>query len=151
MTAPLIPILEERTVLPPEQPEDLSALLEVLGSDKVSVCGGNGHEITLPTPVREALYDVVLALSQDRGITLIPRQSMLTTQQAADLLNISRPTLVKLLEEGRIPFEKPGRHRKVKLDALVQYQRQMRAHRRAALNELTRDSADEIKAILQAQ
>ncbi|ORV14150.1 excisionase [Mycobacterium celatum] len=115
------------------------------------MCGGEGHPITLPDPVREALYNVVLALSQGKGITLVPRQSKLTTQEAADLLNISRPTLVKLLEEGRIPFEKPGRHRKVSLDALLQYQRETRARRRAALDELTRDSANEIKEILKAR
>ncbi|BCO56944.1 putative antitoxin VapB50 [Mycobacterium intracellulare] len=149
MTAP--PILEERTVLPPQQPEDFSALLAALGSDQVSVCGGDGHPITLPDAVREALYNVVLAFSQGKGITLVPRQSKLTTQEAADLLNISRPTLVKLLEEGRIPFEKPGRHRKVSLDALLQYQRETRARRRAALDELTRDSANEIEAILKAR
>jgi excisionase family DNA binding protein len=149
MASPLL--LEERTVLPPEQPEDLSALLAALRSDIVSVRGGNGHEITLPESVREALYNVVLALSQGKGITLVPRQSMLTTQEAADLLNISRPTLVKLLEAGRIPYDQPGRHRKVSLDAVLQYQRQMRSRRRAALDELTRDSANEVEAILKAQ
>jgi excisionase family DNA binding protein len=76
---------------------------------------------------------------------------MLTTQEAADLLNISRPTLVKLLEEGRIPYDQPGRHRKVSLDAALQYQQQTRARRRAALDELTRDSVNEVKAILKAQ
>jgi excisionase family DNA binding protein len=149
MTATLT--VEERTVLPPQKPADLSPLLEALGCAQVAVCGGKGHPITLPDPVRDALYNVVLALSQGKGITLIPRQSMLTTQQAADLLNISRPTLVKLLEEGRIAFEKPGRHRKVSLDALLAYQQQTRASRRAALDELTRDSADDLKAILQAR
>jgi excisionase family DNA binding protein len=117
----------------------------------VSVRGGNGHELTLPEPVREALQNVVLALSQGKGISLVPRQSMLTTQEAADLLNISRPTLVKLLEEGLIPYHQPGRHHKVSLDAVLQYQRQMRSCRRAALDELTRNSANEVKAILKAQ
>ncbi|UGT91606.1 helix-turn-helix domain-containing protein [Mycobacterium ostraviense] len=143
--------VEERTVLPPQEPEGLAPLLEALGSPEVSVCGGNGRAITLPDSVRDALYNVVLALSQGKGISLIPRQRKLTTQEAADLLNISRPTLVKLLEGGRIPFEKPGRHRKVSLDALLEYQRQTRANRRATLAELTQDSAAEIEAILKAQ
>jgi excisionase family DNA binding protein len=143
--------VEERTVLPPQQPKNLAPLLEALGSAQVSVCGGNGAPIVLPDSVQDALFNVVLALSQGKGITLVPRQTMLTTQEAADLLNISRPTLVKLLEEGRIPFEKPGRHRKVSLDALLQYQQETRAGRRAALDELTRDSADDIRAILKAR
>jgi excisionase family DNA binding protein len=141
---------EERTVLPPPKLADLAPLLEALGSKQVSVCA-DGQPIALPEPVREALYRVVVAMLQGNAITLVPRQQKLTTQQAADMLNISRPTLVKLLEEGRIPFEKPGRHRKVSLDAVLKYQQETRAGRRAALDELTRDSADEIAAILKAQ
>lgn len=145
MTAPVV---EERTLLPSQEPEGLSPLLAALGSAEVSVCGGDGRPITLPDAVRDALYNVVLALSQGKGISLVPRHQMLTTQEAADLLNISRPTLVKLLEEGRIPFDKPGRHRKVSLDALLKYQHETRANRRAALRELTLDAAGEIERLL---
>ncbi len=143
--------VEERTVLPPEEPRDLTPLVEALACEQVSVCGINGRPLVLPEPVREALFNVVNAMAHGRAITLVPRQQKLTTQEAADLLNISRPTLVKLLEEGRIPFEKPGRHRKVSLDALLEYQEKTRANRHAALDELTRDSAGEITAILKAQ
>ncbi|WP_256250283.1 excisionase family DNA-binding protein [Mycobacterium malmoense] len=139
---------QERTVLPPDQPADLKPLVRALGAEQVSVCGGDGTPIVLPEPVREALYSVVLAMAQGNAITLVPRHQKLTTQEAADLLNISRPTLVKLLEEGRIPFEKPGRHRKVSLDALLQYQQETRSNRRAALDELTRDHEDDIRATL---
>ncbi|KZS80604.1 excisionase family DNA-binding protein [Mycobacterium persicum] len=93
----------------------------------------------------------MLALSQGKGISLIPRQRKLTTQEAADLVDISRPTLVKLLEYGRILFEMAGRHHKVSPDVLLEYQRQTRANRRAALDELTQDAAGEIEAILKAQ
>lgn len=67
-------------------------MLEVLGAPEVSVCGNAGQPMTLPEPVRDALYNVVLALSQGKGISLVPRHLKLTTQEAADLLNISRPT-----------------------------------------------------------
>lgn len=66
----------------------------------------------------------------------------MTTQQAADFLGISRPTLVRLLEAGDIPFDKPGRHRRVKLEDLVDYQASARAGRRAALRELQRANLD---------
>ncbi|CKM44528.1 excisionase [Mycobacterium tuberculosis] len=104
--------------------------------------------MTLPEPVRDALYNVVLALSQGKGISLVPRHLKLTTQEAADLLNISRPTLVRLWEDGRIPFEKPGRHRRVSLDALLEYQQETRSNRRAALGELSRDALGELQAAL---
>lgn len=140
--------VQERTVLPPRDPQDMTSLLEVLGAPEVSVCGNAGQPMTLPEPVRDALYNVVLALSQGKGISLVPRHLKLTTQEAADLLNISRPTLVRLLEDGRIPFEKPGRHRRVSLDALLEYQQETRSNRRAALGELSRDALGELQAAL---
>lgn len=140
--------VQERTVLPPRDPQDMTSLLEVLGAPEVSVCGNAGQPMTLPEPVRDALYNVVLALSQGKGISLVPRHLKLTTQEAADLLNISRPTLVRLLEDGRIPFEKPGRHHRVSLDALLEYQQETRSNRRAALGELSRDALGELQAAL---
>lgn len=142
--------VQERTVLPPNEPQGLNALLEVLGDPEVSVCGRAGIPTTLPEEVREALYNVVLALSQGKGISLVPRHLMLTTQEAADLLNISRPTLVRLLEEGHIPFEKPGRHRRVRLDAVLDYQKRTRSSRREALRELSRDALGELRQALEA-
>jgi excisionase family DNA binding protein len=147
MTAMLT--VEERTLLPPQ--EDLRPLLEALACEQVSLCGNQSGPITLPEPVREALYNVVNAMAHGKGITLVPRGQLLTTQQAAELLNISRPTLVKLLEEGHIPFDKPGRHRKVRLDALLQYQQRTRARRREALDDMMRESADEMTAILKGK
>jgi excisionase family DNA binding protein len=140
--------VQERTVLPPHDPQDMTTLLEALSAPAVSVCGTAGQPMMLPEEVREALYNVVLALSQGKGISLVPRQLKLTTQEAADLLNISRPTLVRLLENGRIPFEKPGRHRRVSLDALLAYQQATRSSRRAALSELSRDALGELQAAL---
>jgi excisionase family DNA binding protein len=141
-------VVEPRTVLPPKEPSNVSALLEALKSDGASICDGGGQRVTLPAEVREAFLNVVLALSQGNGIQLVPHHMALTTQEAADILNMSRPTLVKLLEEGRIPYEKPGRHRRVRLDALLKYQEETRIKRRAALREAAQDSADEIKALL---
>ena len=141
-------VVEPLTVLPPEAPGGLAALLEALKADNAAVCDGAGEQVLIPPQVKEAFYNVALAMSQGRGIQLVPHQMRLTTQEAADILNISRPTLVKLLEEGRIPYEKPGRHRRISLDALLAYQESTRSRRRAALREAAQGSADEVSALL---
>lgn len=70
-----------------------------------------------------------------------PVDQKLTTQEAADFLGISRPTMVKLLEQGKLPYERPagGRHRRVRLQDLLHYQETSRAERRAILDELTHE------------
>nr|WP_281400942.1 helix-turn-helix domain-containing protein [Amycolatopsis umgeniensis] len=87
-------------------------------------------------------------MSQGFAINIAPLNAVLTTQQAADMLNMSRPTLVKLLESGEIPFEKPGRHRRVLLSDLLAYRASSRAERQGILDELTatanRDGSDDI-------
>jgi excisionase family DNA binding protein len=74
--------------------------------------------IELPDERYEVLKDVVAALSQGLAITVAPQHTVLTTGQAADLLGVSRPTLVRLFE-GEIPFDKPGRHRRIRLGDLL--------------------------------
>lgn len=73
------------------------------------------------------------------GVTVAPMNAMLTTQEAADYLGVARPTLVRILERGDIPMEKPGRHRYVRLRDLVDYQERLREERRAALEEMVAD------------
>ncbi|MGH3911710.1 MAG: helix-turn-helix domain-containing protein, partial [Pseudonocardiaceae bacterium] len=80
--------------------------------------------------------EVLEAMSQGLAITVIPQHTMLTTQEAADLLGISRPTLVKLLESDQIPYEQRGRHRRLRLADVLNYQRTARADRRSRLDAL---------------
>lgn len=134
------------TILPPEDLEpllDLSRFLKHVSAPSVLV-GPDGQTVGLPEEVYEVLIKVVDAMSHGRAITVAPVDQMLTTQEAADHLGISRPTLVKLLETGRIPFERPaaGRHRRVRLEDLVEYQKTSAQERSDTLDEMTREAVE---------
>ncbi len=140
---------EQHTVIPSGQTgPELERLAAVLGYngelDKhATLTGPDGTEVPVPPEVYEALRDVVTAMAQGRAISIAPRNTVLTTQEAADMLNISRPTLVRLLEEGEIPFQRHGRHRKVRLTDVVDYQDRSRKERRAVLAEMTRAAGED--------
>ena len=84
---------------------------------------GNGDEdLTVPREAAELLLRVLSSMAAGQPVTLIPEHAELTTQQAADLLNVSRPFLIKLLEDGHIQFRLVGTHRRVEAASLRAYQ-----------------------------
>src|SRR5262245_21832788 len=96
--------LRERTVLPPDERAALVRVARALAAfeapAQARLIGPDRSEIEVPDELYHLLRDVVDALSQGLAITIAPHNTMLTTQEAADLLNVSRPTLVRLLEDG---------------------------------------------------
>ena len=102
----------------------------------------DGKTRTIPDEIFRILDQVTNALAAGKGITVVPQGTTMTTQQAADFLGISRPTLVRLLESGVIPFEQPGRHRRVRLHDLLSYQQTFSADRRRALRALAKANLD---------
>jgi excisionase family DNA binding protein len=127
-------------------PEDLSALLDLgrfleLHAEPALLLGPDGEQVPLPEEVYQVLVSVVEAMREGKVVTVVPRTQRLTTQEAADFLGISRPTLVKLLEDGKIPYDQPGRHRRVLFSDLLAYLDRQRQHRRAALDRMTEDAS----------
>ncbi|CAL8971681.1 hypothetical protein TESS_TESS_00284 [Tessaracoccus sp. O5.2] len=120
---------------------DLSRFLERV-TEPAALLGPDGQTVALPLEAYRVLVDVVHAMRDGKAITVAPIDQLLTTQQAADFLGISRPTLVKLLESGEIPHESPGagRHRRVRLRDVLDYQDRKRSRRRLVLDELTHDA-----------
>ena len=138
-------ILSDQTVLPPNGGmPDLRELATALASDaEFSLVDESGQAFQLTAELRNVVVQAVSALCKDEAVTLEPLPTLLSTQEAANLLGISRPTLVKLLESGEIAFTKPGRHRRVQLRDLLDYQRQLHERRRAELAAMTAEAADD--------
>ena len=107
-----------------------------------ALVGSDGGKLEVPEAVFEALVQVATAMAQGRGVTVIPRSALLTTQEAADLLGISRPTLVRLLTDGEMPYEQRGRHRRIRLADLLEYQEKMRRDRRHSLERMQREGQE---------
>lgn len=108
------------------------------GEDLIEALGEVGAEDTLviPRPTVVMLAQVLSLLESGHGVQIIPKDAELTTQQAADVLNVSRPYLIGLLESRQIPFRKVGRHRRITFEALMEYKRQDDSKRRAAADDL---------------
>lgn len=101
---------------------------------RVQVDGG--ELLRLPKSVSDLLYHVLTEMAQGNAVTLIPVHAELTTQEAADYLNVSRPYLIRLLETGRIPFSMVGTHRRVKFGALEAFRKTSEEARQKAMEEL---------------
>jgi excisionase family DNA binding protein len=101
-----------------------------------------GEEITLPLSAFRLLKEILAEMAKGHAVTLLPVRAELTTQQAADLLNVSRPYLIGLLEEGKIPYRLVGQHRRVRLDDLIPYKRKDDEVRRRLADELTADAQE---------
>lgn len=100
--------------------------------------GANGETVEIPASAFHALQRVVQGMARGQTMTLVPHGKELTTQEAADLLHVSRPHLVKLLDEGTIPHHKVGTHRRVRIEDALNYRERRAATRREKLDELTR-------------
>lgn len=118
----------------------LKAILGEGSTQRPELVGANGERLLLPEAMYDVLRQVVEALDKGMGVTVAPKNARLTTQETADFLGISRPTLVRMLERGEIPMEKPGRHRFVRLADLVDYQQHQRNQRREALERMALES-----------
>jgi excisionase family DNA binding protein len=100
------------------------------------------NPIELPAGAVALLMDILEAMAAGRGVTIIPENAELTTVEAAEALNVSRPFLIKLLDEGAIPHRKVGRHRRIRMEDVMAYKARDDREREAALDELAREAQE---------
>jgi excisionase family DNA binding protein len=136
---------------PPEQRAEVQALFRLLDgiahptrrrAPKCQLLGPHGEAIPIPASVFYVLERVAEVLARGDSITVVPTGKELTTQQAADLLNVSRQYLVRLLDAGKLPYTKTGKHRRVRIEAVLAFKEKRDEERKAALDTLTSHSED---------
>ncbi|QKQ75395.1 helix-turn-helix domain-containing protein [Nostoc sp. TCL240-02] len=128
------------SVMPPEQEaqsiKELARILNVKDF-QAKLVGTNGEEIPIPDLVYQVLHQAVHAMASGKVVSVVIQDRELTTQQAGDFLKVSRPHLIKLLEQGEIPHIMVGTHRRVRFEDLVKYKKQRDSQRREGLKQFT--------------
>lgn len=121
----------------------LQSSLEKLKSDNPEIeIEETGEKIKIPLNAFKLLVQILGEMREGKPISLVPIASELTTQAAAEMLNCSRPHVVKLLEDGVIPFTKVGRHRRIKLVDLQRFQLKSKEESKARLIEMMSDAEE---------
>jgi excisionase family DNA binding protein len=147
----MTPVLTERPVAP--EPEETALLrdLEHLRAPTSFTCdkdepaqliAPDGRKHLLPPSLYEVLLRAAHQLANGQAVSIVPIGTKLSTQQTAELLGVSRPHVVKLLESGQIPHTKTGKHRRVLLSDVLAYRERQAVTRREALDELAALSED---------
>ena len=133
---------EAEAVIARKAADKLKAVAEANEDVQITLDGTEDKKIIVPLPARAVglIYEVLEAMANRTPMSLIPYDAELTTQQAADYLNVSRPHLVRQLEANRLPYRKVGSHRRVRFADLIEYERACKQEQKNALGELNAEA-----------
>jgi len=130
--------------VPDSEANQVRELHRMMESGQAELIGPNGQSKTIPSDVYTLLENVLNLLNQGLAVSILPYNKALTTQEAADILNISRQHLVRLLDRGDLAHHMVGTHRRVKLHDLIAYQQERDKARHQAIVDVAKEAiADE--------
>ena len=139
-TPPILPT-ERDSKIAKESSRLLAACIGHGDKARVRVIAGK-DDIEVPVSALRMLVDILAQMAQGNAVTVVPTHAELTTQEAADFLNVSRPHLIGLIEKNLLPFRKVGTHRRIAFKDLVEFRRRSFTTRRQALDELSAHSQE---------
>ena len=131
---------KEPVTVPESDEAQIRELNRMLQLGAPALVGADGERLELPEVVFGLLKDIVRNMQLGRAIILIPENQQLTTQRSADLLGVSRPHLIRILQSGELPYHKVGSHRRIYLKDLIAYQKRRDSERKAALDQIAREA-----------
>ena len=117
---------------------ELSTALRTPDNAHYELIGPGGERHRIPQAVVSGLARMAEVLARGDAVTIVPVGTVMTTQQAADLLNVSRQYLVRLLDEGKLPYDRTGKHRRLKIEDVLAYKQRRDVERDAQLDELAK-------------
>ena len=132
-------------VAPEEERSSIASIEEYLDSKRgraAKLLGPGKDGMPIPSSLRQVLVAAARELAEGHGVSIVPVTAEVTTQQAGDLLNVSRPFVIGLLEKGEIPFHKVGTHRRIRLQDLLAYRGRRDSARRAVIDRLTSEAQE---------
>ncbi len=120
-----------------ESYESLVSSIELLQTDLPEIeIAETGRKIRIPVSVLRLLAQILKEISQGNPVTVVPEATEITTQAASEVLGCSRPHVVRLLEEGKIPYTKVGKHRRIRYDDLMSFKKKMKVSQKKKLQDL---------------
>jgi excisionase family DNA binding protein len=131
-------ILSDPISIPETQEAQIRDLRRLIQRGNAKLVGPDGHKIAIPEPVHDLLLMILKNLQAGKAVSIVPEHQQLTTQRAANILGVSRPFLVQLLEIGEMPFHMVGSHRRIYLRDLLDDKRRRDSARHEAINNMAR-------------
>lgn len=128
--------------IPATQEQQIRDLRQLVQSGQAKLAAPDGRQIAIPEPVHDLLLIILKNLQAGKAVSIVPEHQQLTTQRAADILGVSRPFLVRLVENGDIPFHMVGSHRRIYLRDLLEYKKRRDAARHEAIDNMARSEME---------